>query len=185
MSDFASPFEVLHPPASFSYATEEAQMTRETTLVQIGGTSRQEVTNNNGNGFHNSTQRLTADQFALRADYKEIHSSFEQLVVRVASTNRRSYTSPISSVLESSTWSNKVRPGRIRTTACANRRSHNSPISSVLESSTWSNKVRPGRIRTTACANRRSHNSPISSVLESSTWSNKVRPGRIRTTACA
>ncbi|GBN06703.1 hypothetical protein AVEN_228857-1 [Araneus ventricosus] len=50
----------------------EAQLTSETSLVQISSTSRQKITNNNRNSTKNSLQRSTANQFALRADSKEI-----------------------------------------------------------------------------------------------------------------
>ncbi|GBM23003.1 hypothetical protein AVEN_172346-1 [Araneus ventricosus] len=58
-----------------------AHITRKTALVQISETSRQKVIDNNRNTTSNSAKRLKADQFALRADSKEILLLFEHTVI--------------------------------------------------------------------------------------------------------
>ncbi|GBM56753.1 hypothetical protein AVEN_211089-1 [Araneus ventricosus] len=46
--------------------TRSLGITKRTALTQISNTSRQQISNNNSNSLNNSSQRLTADQLAMR-----------------------------------------------------------------------------------------------------------------------
>ncbi|GBN76165.1 hypothetical protein AVEN_203402-1 [Araneus ventricosus] len=61
----------------------EARATRKTALVRISSTSRQKFTHNNRSRTINSSQRLTADQLALRTKLKRDHLVWAPWVYRV------------------------------------------------------------------------------------------------------